>query len=144
MAMLYPGHRAVNGTVPGIVLKFETDVIQNQYSPLHGPHYDRLGPVAEPAVLLQHRSKVPKAQNLAAKPNCVICTEHADAAVIVEGTARLTREPSLLKRLAGLYQKKYGWDMSNFAEPVYAVRPRVAFGLYEKKFMASATRWKFP
>jgi Pyridoxamine 5'-phosphate oxidase len=89
-------------------------------------------------------AKSRKARNLAAKPNCVICTEHADAAVIVEGTARLTRERSLLKRFAGLYQKKYGWDMSNFGEPVYAVRPRVAFGLYEKKFIGSATRWKFP
>ena len=28
-------------------------------------------------------------------------------------------------------------------EPVFAVRPRVAFGLYEKRFMGSATRWKF-
>ena len=30
-----------------------------------------------------------------------------------------------------------------FAEPVYVVRPRVAFGLYEKDFVGSATRWQF-
>jgi hypothetical protein len=84
-----------------------------------------------------------KAQNLARQRGCVICTEHASAAVIVEGTARLIREKAVLKRFAGLYQKKYRWDMSNSVDPVYAVRPRVAFGLYEKEFMASATRWKF-
>jgi hypothetical protein len=33
--------------------------------------------------------------------------------------------------------------MSSFAEPVYVVKPQTAFGLYEKKFMGSATRWKF-
>jgi len=26
---------------------------------------------------------------------------------------------------------------------VFAVRPKVVFGLYEKKFMSSATRWMF-
>jgi len=28
-------------------------------------------------------------------------------------------------------------------EPVFAVRPSLVFGLYEKKFMESATRWRF-
>ncbi|MBZ5597961.1 MAG: pyridoxamine 5'-phosphate oxidase family protein [Acidobacteriia bacterium] len=84
-----------------------------------------------------------KAKNLANNPKCVISTEHAEQAVIVEGTATPTTEPALLKRFAVLYQKKYKWDMSEFGEPVYVVRPRVAFGLYEKDFMGSATRWRF-
>ena len=84
-----------------------------------------------------------KAKNLANNPKCVISTEHAEQAVIVEGTATPTTEPALLKRFAVLYQKKYTWDMSEFGEPVYVVRPRVAFGLYEKDFMGSATRWRF-
>jgi hypothetical protein len=88
-------------------------------------------------------AKSRKARNLAVTPRCVVCTEQANAAVIVEGSACRTREPSLLKRFAALYQKKYGWDMSDSAEPVYAVSPRVAFGLYERKFTGSATRWKF-
>jgi hypothetical protein len=33
--------------------------------------------------------------------------------------------------------------MKNFAEPLYIVRPHTAFGLYEKNFMGSATRWQF-
>jgi hypothetical protein len=28
-------------------------------------------------------------------------------------------------------------------EPVFAVRPRVAFGLWEKYFATKTTRWKF-
>ena len=88
-------------------------------------------------------SKSRKARNLAHTPRCVICTEHAEQAVIIEGTARLSRDPAILKRFAVLYEKKYGWDMKDFAEPVYVVQPRVAFGLYEKDFMGSATRWKF-
>jgi hypothetical protein len=28
-------------------------------------------------------------------------------------------------------------------EPVFAVRPRVVFGLWEKEFVGKATRWKF-
>lgn len=88
-------------------------------------------------------SKSRKARNLEQNPKCVIGTEHAEQAVIIEGTAHLTGDPALLKRFAPLYQKKYGWDMKDFAEPVYEVRPRVAFGLYEKEFVGSATRWLF-
>jgi len=86
-------------------------------------------------------AKSRKAKNLANRPNCVICTEHAEQAVIVEGTAQLSSDPALRKRFAQLYQKKYAWDMSNFSEPVYAVTPKVAFGLYEKDFIGKATRW---
>jgi hypothetical protein len=84
-----------------------------------------------------------KARNLAANPNCVVCTEHANEAVVLEGAAQLKNEPDLLKRFAKLYQKKYKWDMTAFSEPIYVVTPRVAFGLNEKKFMGSATRWEF-
>ena len=48
------------------------------------------------------------------------------------------------------YQPKYHFDMAGMEkdilamkEPVFAVRPRLVFGLYEKNFMGSATRWKF-
>ncbi len=84
-----------------------------------------------------------KAQNLAENPRCVVCTEHAHEAVIVEGEAHPVKDSPQLKFFSS-YQKKYKWDMSNMAdEPIYQVRPRVAFGLYEKKFMQAATRWKF-
>jgi uncharacterized pyridoxamine 5'-phosphate oxidase family protein len=91
-----------------------------------------------------------KAKNLARNSNCVMCTELADQAVIVEGTARPVRDVSLIRRMLPLYERKYKFDMSGmekdlltFMEPVFAVRPRVVFGLDEKKSLNSATRWKF-
>jgi hypothetical protein len=87
-----------------------------------------------------------KAKNLAKEPRCVICTDNAAEAVIMEGTAELLQrnDPEFRKRFGELYKKKYKWDMSDFSEPVYAVTPHVAFGMFEKKFMNSATKWEFP
>ena len=34
-------------------------------------------------------------------------------------------------------------DILSMKEPVFAVRPRVVFGLYEKKFINAASRWRF-
>jgi len=84
-----------------------------------------------------------KAKNLAANPRCVICTERAEQAVIVEGVAELIKDGTKFPWFNKDYEAKYKWDMSGFAEPLYAVRPRVAFGLYEKDFVGSATRWQF-
>jgi PPOX class probable F420-dependent enzyme len=84
-----------------------------------------------------------KARNLARNPRCVVCTERAEQAVIVEGTAEVVRDRGLLKWFNKDYETKYKWDMSGFSEPIYRVRPRVAFGLYEKDFVGRATRWKF-
>jgi hypothetical protein len=84
-----------------------------------------------------------KARNLAVNPNCVICSERSHEAVILEGTASLLTDSTIRKRFATAYERKYKWDMSNFSEPVYVVRARVAFGLYEKDFIGKATRWKF-
>ena len=90
-----------------------------------------------------------KARNLAKNPRCVVCTERAEEAVVVEGVAEIAGvavRPEFLKK----YQPKYHFDMAGMEkdilamkEPVFAVRPRVAFGLYEKNFMGSATRWMF-
>ena len=80
-----------------------------------------------------------KARNLAANPRCVICSERAEQAVVVEGVAELVSDRTIRKQFGELYQKKYKWDMKDFSEPIYIVRPRVAFGLFEKKFMASAS-----
>jgi len=94
-------------------------------------------------------SKSRKTRNLAKNPNCVVSTEHAHEAVIVEGTAEVADVPTR-RRLLAKYSGKYDWDMSSMAEdilsmkePVFAVRPRVVFGLWEKKFMEKTTRWMF-
>jgi pyridoxine/pyridoxamine 5'-phosphate oxidase len=84
-----------------------------------------------------------KARNLATNPRCIVCSEHANEAVIVEGVARLTKDTPQLKFFAN-YEKKYKWDMSSMQEePIYRVQPQRAFGLSEKKFMQAATRWIF-
>jgi hypothetical protein len=91
-----------------------------------------------------------KARNLAKNRHCVVCTEHADQAVIVEGIAEITRDVALRRVFLKRYERKYAFDVSGFEadilslkEPVYAVLPVVAFGLDEKKFLNAATRWRF-
>ena len=84
-----------------------------------------------------------KAQNLAANPHCVICSDDSEQAVILEGTAETFAGAETLKKLFAAYKKKYQFDISGMGEPLYRVRPRVAFGLYEKKFTQTATRWLF-
>ena len=90
-----------------------------------------------------------KARNLTQNANCVVCTERADEAVIIEGVAEIA-DVAARRKLIPIYEKKYKWDLSSMKddilsmkEPVFAVCPRVVFGLYEKKFISAATRWKF-
>jgi len=91
-----------------------------------------------------------KARNMAQNQHCVLCTEKADEAVIVEGTAAEVLDVPLRRKMLTLYERKYKWDVSSFEEdilslkePIYAVRPVVAFGLDEAKSLNSATRWRF-
>jgi len=85
-----------------------------------------------------------KAQNLAANPHCVVCNEDAAQAVIVEGTVEMVADNARLEPVFAAYQKKYKIDIRGMGEPVFRVRPAVVFGLYEKKFGETATRWLFP
>ena len=91
-----------------------------------------------------------KARNLAENQRCVICTEKANEAVILEGVAEEVADVTLRRKFLAIYERKYAWDMSSFEEdilslkePIYAVRPVLAFGLDEKKFLDAATRWRF-
>jgi hypothetical protein len=94
-------------------------------------------------------SKSRKARNLQQNTNCVVCSEHANEAVIVEGAAEIADVPARRKFLP-IYERKYKFDMKgmeqdilSMKEPVFAVRPRVVFGLWEKDFVGKSTRWKF-
>src|SRR6266496_992089 len=84
-----------------------------------------------------------KAQNLSVNPRCVVCSENSEQAVILEGTVKIVEDAKVLKAVFAAYKKKYKIDPSGMGEPVFRVRPRVAFGLYEKKFGETATRWRF-
>jgi pyridoxamine 5'-phosphate oxidase-like protein len=90
-----------------------------------------------------------KARNLAQNPKCIVCTELAHEAVIVQGVAEIA-DVAARRKLIPQYERKYKWDLSSMKEdmlsmkePVFAVRPRVVFGLWEKYFQTKSTRWKF-
>ena len=87
-----------------------------------------------------------KSKNLEASPSCIVCPEGAAEAVILEGTAEACSEPSVLRMFVRVYKKKYDWDLTGTKDPVYRVRPRVAFGFVEKpnKARGNPTRWTFP
>jgi hypothetical protein len=87
-----------------------------------------------------------KARNLAANPHCVVSTERVDDAVILEGVAEEIADRASLKPFYDAYKLKYDWDLEQMGfdkEPVYIVRPRVVFGIRERDFNGSATRWTF-
>lgn len=90
-----------------------------------------------------------KARNLALNANCIVCTEHAHEAIIVEGVAEIA-DVAARKKMLPAYERKYKFDMSSMKgdilsmkEPVFAVRPRVVFAMWEKHFQSKSTRWKF-
>lgn len=87
-----------------------------------------------------------KARNLAADGRCTIATERADEAVIVEGTASLVGDPDLHRAIVAAYEAKYGWALDGSEGPLFAIQPRVVFGLIEHadQFAGTATRWRFP
>ena len=84
-----------------------------------------------------------KAQNLSANPHCVVATDKAAEAVILEGEASPVSGDAVMKQAAPVYAKKYKpWKLDPSMGPIFEVRPRVVFGLREKTFKA-ATRWVF-
>jgi nitroimidazol reductase NimA-like FMN-containing flavoprotein (pyridoxamine 5'-phosphate oxidase superfamily) len=87
-----------------------------------------------------------KARNLSANPNCVVSTDRADEAVILEGVAEEITGRASLEPFYEAYKEKYDWDLEQMGfdkEPVYIVRPRIVFGIRERYFTDSATRWTF-
>ena len=91
-----------------------------------------------------------KAKNLALNRHCTMCTQDADEAVILEGIVETERDVEQIRRFIRLYEKKYRWKLGEMAEdlitlkdPVLYLVPAVGFGLWEKKFATSATRWIF-
>jgi Pyridoxamine 5'-phosphate oxidase len=100
-------------------------------------------------ILFSTGSKSVKARNLAKNARCVVSTELAHEAVIVEGTAEIA-DVATCHKLLPLYERKYKFDMGGMKddilamkEPVFAVLPLVVFGLWEKHFVGKSTRWTF-
>lgn len=95
------------------------------------------------AFYLSTGAETRKAQNLASNPQCVICNENVEEAVIVEGEARKLEVEEIPARAFDVYLKKYGWKLDPEMGPVFKVTPRVVFAMPEKLFPAGATRWSF-
>jgi nitroimidazol reductase NimA-like FMN-containing flavoprotein (pyridoxamine 5'-phosphate oxidase superfamily) len=84
-----------------------------------------------------------KARNLAANAACVICTDNAAEAVVVEGTASPLDDGARLKVISPHYTRKYkSFTLDPKMGPIFEIRPKVVFGLSEKNFKAM-TRWTF-
>src|SRR5262245_9266018 len=89
-------------------------------------------------------AKSRKARNLAENSKCAIGTDDAAKAVILEGAVELVDVKSAeYETFAKAYEKKYDWNVRQMGQPVYRFRPSVGFGLFEKKFDRTATRWVF-
>jgi len=84
-----------------------------------------------------------KAHNLQQNPNCIVCNENAEEAVVVEGIARKLDESETPAQAFANYKAKYGWELDPQRGRVYMVRPKTVFAMPEKQFPKGVTRWKF-
>ena len=90
-----------------------------------------------------------KAKNLSALARCVIGTEKADEAVILEGSAQEITDRAIWKALGEAYDRKYGGTLLPLLESsggcIFRVDPHTAFGQDEhaENFVEAVTRWSF-
>jgi general stress protein 26 len=89
-----------------------------------------------------------KARNLRADPRCVVTTDDALEPVVVEGTAERVTDLAVIAAMLDVVNRKYqtSYDVG-FLDPdvnaCFRVRPIWAFGLIERDFSGSPTRWRF-
>ena len=88
-----------------------------------------------------------KARNLARNRRCLVCNERAHEAVILEGSARRITGialKKLLRRAGPDYTRKYPpWKLDPDLGGIFEFVTITGFGMWEKKFVDSATRWSF-
>jgi hypothetical protein len=110
-----------------------------------GPHLTPVWGVWHEGALWWSTGGGVKMRALAADPRCVISTESAEEAVIVEGEASRDGDRAVLREVIRSYNEKYNWNFEPEQEGFYIVRPRVVFGFIEhaNQFGRTATRWTF-
>ena len=91
-----------------------------------------------------------KARNIAANPACAITTENPLEPVVVDGTAALVSDRPDVVRYVDAERVKYATEWNEavftvefFEGGTFRVTPTSVFGLEEKKFGTSPTRWTF-
>jgi hypothetical protein len=93
------------------------------------------------------------ADNLQHNREITVHLESGSETVILEGAAETVADFSLVELVLAAYNEKYHWDADphDMPGPLYAVRPRVAFGWVSDDsghdrgaaFHGTATRWRF-
>ena len=93
------------------------------------------------------------AGNLEANSEISVHLESGSEVVIVEGVAEPVADIAVVEVAIAAYNEKYRWDVDPHAMPgpLYAVRPRLAFGWLSdasgldggSAFHGTATRWRF-
>ena len=84
-----------------------------------------------------------KVRNLAANPKCVIATENAIEAVMVQGTAQRMDNAAHIVELILAYKAKYDWSLDPSLVPVFEMVPTVAFAQPHDQYLQATTRWRF-
>jgi len=101
----------------------------------------------ENALWFSTGARTRKAKNIAVSPHCVIATEKADEAVILEGIAEKVADRSVSKQIVEIYNRKYGGDLRPLLDKsnsfVFRVQPQIVFAQDEHadNFMEAVTRW---
>jgi PPOX class probable F420-dependent enzyme len=84
-----------------------------------------------------------KARNLRREARCAVHVDGEDP-VIVNGVARFVDDRDAIARVAAAYARKYGDPPPDrAANPIVQVRPESVFGLVEREFTTTPTRWTF-
>ena len=92
-------------------------------------------------VQLSTGSESRKAKNLARDARCVVTTDDARKAVIVEGTAARI---DMSDAFVDAYREKYDFDITEMrGEPVFEVTPTRIIAIDEARFGTTPTRWRF-
>ena len=90
-----------------------------------------------------------KARNIAAGSAVSIATEDPYEPVVVEGTAEIVTAPAALRSFLDAMNEKYSTAyeedfLDTGVNASMRLRPEKAFGLREKDFAGTPTRWTFP
>ena len=86
--------------------------------------------------------------NLLVDGRCVITTDEPRNPVVVEGVGEVVTDSDLLEAVLDAENAKYGTDygielLNPAVNACFRVQPSWAFGLSERDFTGSPTRWRF-
>ena len=78
-------------------------------------------------LLFSTGSKSRKARNLTQNKNCIVCTELANEAVIIEGVAEIA-DVAARRKFLPTYERKYKFDMKGMQQDILSMKEPVFAG----------------